>query len=277
MDPSQPFYYVADSALYTEETIVQLSGEMLWISRAPEVLKSVKSAIRGIAPTEMKDVGNGYCVAELGSWYGGVRQRWLVVFSEKALAREAKTLEKKVCKELRAKKKELKILSSKEFSCEKDALMAIAAFQKKLKYLRCEEVNLQEKKVYKGRGRPKKDATPTTLFSIRATLERDEEEIEQRMSEKGKFIVATNELDESKLPSSELLECYKEQQCVERGFRFLKDPFFLTSSVFLKKQERIAALSMIMCLCLLVYTLAQRMLRHRLDELGTTLPDKSSG
>jgi transposase len=274
MDPSQPFYYVADSALYTEETIVQLSGEMLWISRAPEVLKSVKSAIRGISPTEMKDVGNGYYVAELGSWYGGVRQRWLVVFSEKALAREAKTLEKKVRKELKMKEIDLKRLASKEFGCEKDALAAASAFEKKLKYLRCVGVSLQDKKVYKGRGRPKKDATPITLFSIRATLERDEQEIEQRMSEKGKFIVATNELDEAKLPSNELLECYKEQQCVERGFRFLKDPFFLTSSVFLKKQERIVALSMIMCLCLLVYTLAQRILRHRLDELDTTLLDQ---
>jgi transposase len=35
---------------------------------------------------------------------------------------------------------------------------------------------------------------------------------------------------------------------VERGFRFLKDPLFLASSVFVKKPERIMALSLIMVL-----------------------------
>jgi transposase len=51
---------------------------------------------------------------------------------------------------------------------------------------------------------------------------------------KGRFIVATNELDPTKLSAQEMLFNYKEQQAVERGFRFLKDPFFMTSSVFLK-------------------------------------------
>jgi len=59
----------------------------------------------------------------------------------------------------------------------------------------------------------------------------------------------------------------KEQQCVERGidfpFGFFKDPLFMTSSVFLKNEESIVALGMIMCLCLLVYMIAQPLLRHQ--------------
>jgi transposase len=53
------------------------------------------------------------------------------------------------------------------------------------------------------------------------------------------------------LPSCERLEG---QHSVERGFTFLKDPRFLAASVFLKKPERIMALSLIivLCLCLLV-------------------------
>ena len=72
----------------------------------------------------------------------------------------------------------------------------------------------------------------------------------------------------------DLLKNYKDQQAVERGFRFLKDPLFMTSSVFLKKDTRIAALGMVMCLCLLVYTLAQRYLRQKLVELSTSVPDQ---
>lgn len=53
---------------------------------------------------------------------------------------------------------------------------------------------------------------------------------------------------------------------MERGFRSLKDPLFLASSVLVKKPERIMALSFIMVLCLLVYRLAEFLLRFRLAE-----------
>lgn len=42
------------------------------------------------------------------------------------------------------------------------------------------------------------------------------------------------------------------------------DPLFFTDSVFLKSPERIEALALLMGLCLLVYTLAQRQLRQTL-------------
>ena len=71
-----------------------------------------------------------------------------------------------------------------------------------------------------------------------------------------------------------LIGTYKDQGGVERGFRFLKDPLFLASSVFVKKPERIMALSFIMVLCLLVYRLAEFRLRSRLEETQQTIPDQ---
>jgi transposase len=102
----------------------------------------------------------------------------------------------------------------------------------------------------------------------------DQSKIAYALEGKGKFIIATNELDEKALSVEDLLKNYKGQQAVERGLRFLKDPLFMTSSVFLKKDTRIAALGMVMCLCLLVYTLAQRYLRQKLIELSTTVPNQ---
>ena len=67
---------------------------------------------------------------------------------------------------------------------------------------------------------------------------------------------------------------YKEQGGVERGFRFLKDPLFFASSVFVKKPERIVALSFIMVLALLVYRLAEHLLRSRLAETEETVPNQ---
>lgn len=80
------------------------------------------------------------------------------------------------------------------------------------------------------------------------------------------FILATNDLDSAELTMAALLEHYKSQQKVERGFRFLKSPEFLTSSIFLKKAERIEALLMIMTLSLLVYASLEHKIRHELKE-----------
>lgn len=44
----------------------------------------------------------------------------------------------------------------------------------------------------------------------------------------GRFVLATNVLDEAILDNSEIISEYKAQQLCERGFGFLKDPLFFT-------------------------------------------------
>jgi hypothetical protein len=63
-------------------------------------------------------------------------------------------------------------------------------------------------------------------------------------------------------------------QTIERGFAFLKDPLFLTSSVFVKKPTRIMAIALLMVLCLLVYKLAEVRVRQRLAATDLTVPDQ---
>jgi transposase len=55
------------------------------------------------------------------------------------------------------------------------------------------------------------------------------------------FYTATN-ADSEQSRDDDVLFNYKNQSCVEGGFRFLKDPLFFTSSLFLKKPSRIAGL-----------------------------------
>ena len=78
------------------------------------------------------------------------------------------------------------------------------------------------------------------------------------------------------LSDQELIHTYKEQHRVERGFSFLKDPLFLASSVFVKRPERIVALSRVMVLCLLVYRLAEHRLREQLAATQQTVPSQVS-
>lgn len=95
-----------------------------------------------------------------------------------------------------------------------------------------------------------------------------------RLQRKSCFILASNQLDMDKRSDLELIEAYKDQQKVERGFRFLKDPMFMASTLFLKSTKRLMALMMVMTLCLLVYAALEYRIRQALDEHNPIFPNQ---
>ncbi len=126
-----------------------------------------------------------------------------------------------------------------------------------------ESVQIESHPHYSQPGRPTKNQSPEHFtYRVIAQVIPVEKLIEIARRRTGRFILATNVLDEEVLSNDEVLIEYKGQQSSERGFRFLKDPLFFTSSVFVNTPRRVAALAMIMGLCLLVYTLGQRQLRQ---------------
>ena len=60
----------------------------------------------------------------------------------------------------------------------------------------------------------------------------------------------------------------------KRGFRFLKDPMFCASTIYLKKVSRVMALMMVMTVCLLVYAALEYKIRNTLKDNKATLPDQ---
>lgn len=113
------------------------------------------------------------------------------------------------------------------------------------------------------RGRPKKGEKPDQIsYQIIVKLEESKGKREQVAKNAGFFVLATNEMQA--LSPEEILQEYKGQQHVERGFRFCKSPYRLLSAFFLKKPERIEALLMIMSLSLLVYSALEYRIRHEL-------------
>lgn len=159
-----------------------------------------------------------------------------------------------------------------EFNCQEDGISEINNLVAKWKCHKINEVNVVEVNKTGKRGRPKNDMQSLKkVYKIKTKFEKNETKIELERAKKGRFIVATND---TKLDNNEALKEYKGQQSVERGFRFLKDPLFFASSVFLKKPERIVSLGMVMVLSLLVYSVAQLKLRKALSERSETIPDQ---
>jgi len=271
--------WVWDSAFYSENNLKNVSDSLKWITRVPETITDAKEIIRNTGLNTMtKTSMDGYYLFSTRVEYGDVEQRWIVVFSEKAYSREMKTLEKQINREKEKVKKKLWHFSNREFNCEEDGLKALEELKKKWRYHKVVDVIVGEKKRKKGggKGRPKNGEKLERIYRIQAELDEDSEAIQWQVLAKGKFIIATNELDVKKLSDEDAVKAYKEQQHVERGFRFLKDPLFFAHSIFLKNERRIMAMVMIMGLALLIYAIAEMKLRKTLKKMDETLPDQKN-
>jgi transposase len=267
-------YLVMDSAGYTKKSLEACQNTIKWISRVPETLSESKIVIEKDYDT-WNELPNGYKYVPLTSEYGGVKQRWLLVFSKEAYEREIITLKKKIVKESEKELRDFLKLCNTAFNCKVDAQKTINSFKKKCKYLSFNILDMKEVPVFEKKGRPKKDAKPKSFqYYVQGEVFLDTDTFKKLAKHKGRFIVATNELDEDKLPNDELFSGYKGQSKVEKGFRFLKDPQFMASTIFLKKPERVEAILFIMTLSLTVYAALEYRIRQKLKEDNETIPNQ---
>lgn len=268
------FFWVADSAFYTTEKI-RSYDTIKWISRVPETLSCARKLLEAADDTFIwQQMEGGYKYTEIESDNGGVRQRWLLVSSAQAFARESATFERKLIALEQELKKTCDHQSNPLFNCQEDAEKVVKELRKKAKYFTL-MADIQSVCKHAGRGRPSKNAEKQHVgYQLHIQISRNMEVIERHLRKKGRFILATNELNREKLSSVKILTNYKNQQSVEGGFRFLKDPWFMVDSFFVKKRSRIAALMFIMALSLLVYNFAQYALRKALLASDQTIPNQ---
>lgn len=267
-------YFIADAALYTQDSIQSLDEQkQKFITRVPMTIKSAKKALLALDSTQLKPIGKGYSGHWIESNYGDVQQKWLLINSEQATKREEITFYKNLEKGLTKELKQLNKLMSKPFACEEDAKLAVDEFKKQSELLGFEQTSISKEPIYASRGRPKKGEKPTGYsYQINATVFTDLAKVKLAKVKVGMFILATNDTDSLDLDMAALLAHYKSQQKVERGFRFLKSPEFLTSSIFLKKPQRIEALLMIMTLSLMVYAGLEHKIREELKHTDEFFP-----
>ncbi len=256
---------VCDSALYSQENL-QLIEHLKWISRVPMTIKKAQELIKSveieeISKEEKEKRGtqklDGYTWKEEIVSYGGIKQVWLIVESQKRKDSDLDKLEKKLKKEKDKVEKLLKELKKENFETPEQARYKLKVINKKLKLFEVREFKLIESS--------SKDNK--IIYKIEGMGYEKLEEIEILRKQAGRFILATNLVDENKLEPEEILKNYKNQQSCERGFRFLKDPLFFADSLFVENPERIETMLFLMSLCLLVYNLGQRELRSSLKRI----------
>jgi transposase len=269
-----PRYLVADSKLYSEDNAGNLS-KLGFITRIPNTLKLVSQVIRQALRWDTwrrLDETTNYQRLELCHY--GMAQRWLVVSSQAALKRAEASVTKACQREAAAIDKQLFHLQAKRFETPEAAQSALAALAQRWDYHQVAASTLTEHIRYAGKGRP----TPSTpiqavTWQIQAQVRPDQEALEAQQHYKACFVVGTN-IAASQLSDPEVLAAYKGQAQAEGGFRFLKDPLFFVSSLFVKKPCRLQGLLMVMTLALLVYAVTQRRLRQQLARHNETVPNQ---
>jgi len=221
---------------------------------------------------QVLDEGNEYQRVDLGHY--GIVQRWLVVYSKAAAQRAEKTIAKATDREYEKVKKQLFHLQAQRFDSEEAAQKALHNIAKKLTYHRVDRSRLIQYVQYAGKGRPTKDTPIKAIrWQIQAQVVQDPDKIKVRQQRKACFVVGTS-IPDTELTDAEVIAGYKGQSAAEGGFKFLKDPVFFVSSLFVKKPSRIQGLLMVMTLALLVYSVTQRRMRKQLGIQEETLPNQ---
>ena len=266
-------YLIADSALYTAKTLSDLEN-CLWISRVPETLEMARELIAIIAPDLMEEP-SFLNFRSLGCVYGGVKQRWLVIYSPEARKRVTKTVDKQFLKQTTTNLKAFQKLMKQDFACYAYAKKALIAFKKKLILTEIVDEHITKVPHYQKAGRPKPGQKPEYFtYRIEGVLAHRTQQRVLRIQQKSCFVLATNQLDTQELSDEEIVKKYKNQQKVERGFRFLKDPMFMAESKYLKSPKRVMALTMIMTICLLVYAALEYRIRQSLKTACESFPNQ---
>jgi transposase len=270
-----PRYLIADSKLYAKKGAEFLS-RLRFITRVPSSLKLEQEMTQAALakPEHWVELSPRYRYQRIAHTHYGIEQRWLVVYSDGAYQRAGEALARATDKERESLEKEAFHLQAQRFASREEAENALNALARTAKYHRLQPPEWVAHKRYTGKGRPAANRPVKTLeWQVKAGFLADDERLEALRQTRACFTLATN-ISADELDDAGVFQTYKNQSSVEHGFRFLKDPLFFVSSLFLKKPSRLQALLMVMTLSLLVYTIAQRRMRARLAQTDDTLPNQ---
>lgn len=267
-------YFVLDSAAYSEENLKTLNKVFL-ITRVPERISAARELKESYVSLDRLHGDEDNKFAEVCSIYGGIPQRWIVVYSRIAHNKAKKTIAALVKKENEELQKTVKKFSKKLFSCPIDAKNAVAELSKQCQFHKITIVQTIETNKHTSAGRPLKNKPEGTFYRIELAIEELTGQNKKQATLDGMFVLATTQLNSDKLPTNEVLPRYKGQSGnAENRFNLFKNSSCIASKVYLKNEKRIEALVMVLCLCLLIYALAESKLRKTLAAEKRTVPNQ---
>jgi transposase len=258
--------FVADCALVSTKSLPNLAQRNVqFISRFPETFNLAEELkTQAWAENKWEDIGvlaeNKEKAAHYKTWrmereVEGETFGFLVVHSSNLEERKEKTLKKTIAKQNKGLQRQGEELAKKGYACEADAIREGQRLQgevEKKGFSSELEIKKKEKASYGHRGRPNKgeEAKKTETWHAEVKIGEIKAEVYEEKKKQASTFVLIHRLKEAKT-SEEILRSYKNQDQVERGFKFMKQPQYL-GPIYTKKTSRIEALGYIFLLVLLL-------------------------
>ncbi|MDI3533769.1 MAG: hypothetical protein PWQ82_134 [Thermosediminibacterales bacterium] len=273
--------YVADSAVITKTNLEHIAkSDLRFISRLPNNFNLAAELVgkawqqncwQEIGSISKKKNSASYRFQEFNAELYGYKYRFIVVHSSHLDKRKAKSLDKRLEKEKNALTKGASKFMKLTFACEKDAKDALSRFLQDNNnrfyplYGTVEKI-LQKKR--SKRGRPAKDEPVEyqELYRVRVDIgELDQKLLNQEKERMSCFVLITNIFDSS-YSAVDILREHKQQSVVENKFKFIKNPLYV-GPLYIQKKDRLEALSYVIFMALLLYSILERRVRRALlDE-----------
>jgi len=270
------FYYVADSAFFTEENINKANSKNIkFITRATETANMSKIYIkkffseRHLAKEVIFENAQGkevkYQVLDYKAEYKGSPVKLAVCYSFCLEETKRKTISRHAEKEYSELEKKIKQLSKRSFACEADSQKEIEEFLKtkgkKLKY-HSVNFNIEMNEKRKSKKATNKDAQKHYEYTINLGINREDSKIEAAIENGCTFILASND---SAISGEEMLKEYKTQSSVEKKFQQLKAPEFI-NDLFVKTPKRVEALTYMILIGLMILSLMEYVVRREMKK-----------
>jgi transposase len=274
---SDDFFYIADSAAFTEEFLTKARNMSIdVITRMPDNTLIAKEAIQRVYnqldklpefQIETQAKPSIYRIMESECIYKDVPLKMACCYSKKLENTKRKTILKRVDKEYIKTRELFEKLNKRIFACEDDAMIEIAKFEKstlsKLKYHIAKlEITSETKRPV---GRPSKTQDPNklkTVYRIEFVLECLKDVIEASIVKACTFIIVSTKLDMS---AEAILNEYKTQSAVERKFQFLKSPQFV-NSLYVNSIKRVESIGYLMIILMILLSVAEFVVRRELKK-----------
>ena len=277
--------FLSDCALVSTKSLQNLAQRNVqFISRFPETFKLAEELktqawsekkwedIGVLAENKKKAAYYKTCRAERD--VGGEKFGFIVVHSSNLEERKEKTLKKTVERESKSLQNKGKEVAKKEYACEADARQEGQRLQKEAEekgYSSDLEIKKREKAIYGHRGRPSngEEAKKKETWHAEVKIGDMKTEVYEEKKKQESTFVLIHRMKEAKT-SEEILRNYKNQDQVERGFRFMKQPQYL-GPVYTKKTSRVEALGYIFLLVLLLAKYLEYRVRLGMESSGGEL------
>jgi transposase len=200
------FLHVGDSAFY--EGCLKQRTRFQWLTRVPETHGRAKALTQCPGETlAWQRLGDGYQMSVVENHHQGIHQRWAIIYSEQAYHKQVKTLERTIDKAQTKAEQAFRKLTQQTFQCQADAEQAVQRLARSWRYHEL-DYTIEPVKHYPRKGRPKTGDQPQTVgYRVQGQVVRDETKIEPVRRQKGRFILATNELDRARLPFVLVRKC----------------------------------------------------------------------